>query len=299
MISVLVPVYNFDIRSLIADLVQQIKLTTTAVEIIVMDDLSNDHFKNLNSSISSIKEIKYISSEVNLGRNAIRQKMAAIASFENILFIDCDSKIINDQYLKKYTDQIKNGYSVVVGGRIYDAQKPFSCEKALHWKYGTYRESQPYQKRMRCPHRNFMTNNFLIKKEIFCSLKYDDNIKTYGHEDTYVGMQLEEKSIPVIHIDNPIIHLGVEYREIFIKKSLEALKNIYYLETILPKNQLNKHIKLYRYYAILKSLHLLKIYKLIYISLKNIIRKNLHSCNPNLVYYDFYRLNHYIDLHAS
>jgi hypothetical protein len=69
MISICIPVYNFNITSLISELSNQIDLLNTECEIIVIDDCS-DKFKRINQ-IACAKHT-YIELSENIGRARIR-----------------------------------------------------------------------------------------------------------------------------------------------------------------------------------------------------------------------------------
>jgi hypothetical protein len=77
-----------------------------------------------------------------------------------------------------------------------------------------------------------MSNNFLIRKEIFDRLDDSVELLSYGHEDTWWGIQFEEAGIVCSYINNPVLHLSVEKSEIFMAKSEKALSNLLLLEKI-------------------------------------------------------------------
>ena len=85
-------------------------------------------------------------------------------------------------------------------------------------------------------------------------------------------------------------HLGLEKRSEYFSKTERAIGNLYKLS----KNWELDNVKLLRYFKHLKRNALdksfLKFFK--YFELR--ILKNLHSTNPNLRYFDLYRLNHLI-----
>ncbi len=43
-------------------------------------------------------------------------------------------------------------------------------------------------------------------------------MKGYGHEDTFIGIELERKNIHTRHINNPVLHNRLETANAFIKK---------------------------------------------------------------------------------
>lgn len=226
-ISIIIPVYNFDVVSLITDLHNQATELSIHFEIRCYDDGSNKAFKSLNSKIASLSNVVYHELENNLGRSKIRNKLAQDATFEYLIFIDGDSKIENPTYLKDYLAR-SISHDLIVGGTSYTSSLE-NPDHALRWKYGKEREEISSKERNNQPYLNFTINNVFIKREIFLRHQLDENITTYGHEDTKLGFQLKENNIPVFHINNPVEHLGLETNATFIQKTEESVKNLYSL----------------------------------------------------------------------
>src|ERR1700730_17126310 len=130
MLTICIPVYNYNIRKLADELSSQAFGNKTEIEILVIDDGSD---KQYNVQSLSGPEIRIIKLEKNIGRARVRNLFHQYSRFENLLFLDCDSAIVDSEFLKKYIDCIHNGYSVLCGGRVYPHTKP-GRNKMLHWK---------------------------------------------------------------------------------------------------------------------------------------------------------------------
>jgi glycosyltransferase involved in cell wall biosynthesis len=305
MISILIPVYNRDVQQLASTLSSQLQAIDTPGEIILLDDGSANEYRQANASTAGLPHIKYLESEKNLGRILVRQQLAEKAAYDWMLFIDCDSTIISSQYLQQYFNVISLGNyfpgqpGVIVGGRIYQQQPPGDCALRLHWDYGRKREAIDLKKRNDDPWRGFMSNNFLVHKTVFSQFSFINDWEGYGHEDSWIGIQLENKKVRVKYIDNPVLHDGLETADVFLRKSEEALKNLRKLQQLVDDTQLKSHIKLFRVYARLKQSGLLWLASAVYNWQKGKIEKNLKSCSPSLFYFDLYRLHHFIRLMRS
>lgn len=308
MISILIPVYNRDVLQLASTLSSQLSAINTPGEIIMLDDGSEQSFRQANAGSSSLPHVKYFESGKNAGRIRVRQLLAEKAAYEWLLFIDCDSMIISAQFLQKYFNEILSvkGYSVTsandgvfVGGRIYQQQPPGDCGLRLHWEYGRKREAIDAVKRNKDPWRGFMSNNFLVHRSVFELLSFTNDWDGYGHEDSWIGMQLEDYQVKIKYIDNPVLHEGLEPATIFIAKSEEALKNLRKLQKLVDNTQLKMHIRLFRVYAQLKQWGLLWVASAAYSLQKGKIEKNLRSCSPSLYYFDLYRLSRFIGIMRS
>jgi glycosyltransferase involved in cell wall biosynthesis len=308
MISILIPVYNRDVNQLAATLSSQLSAMNRPGEIILLDDGSDEKYRTRNAATARLPNVKYFEAVANHGRIRIRQLLAEKAAYDWLLFLDCDSMILSAQFLQKYYAEVLHipgyplqpGYpDLFVGGRIYQQQPPGHCSLRLHWEYGRKREAIDPKRKNEDPYRGFMSNNFMIHKNVFGQLSFTNDWDGYGHEDSWIGIQLEDYKTVIKYIDNAVLHDGLEPAATFIAKSEEALKNLQKLQRLVDNEQLKSHIKLYRVYAQLKSLKLLSVPVILYNLQKRKVEKNLHSCQPSLYYFDLYRLNRFIRIMRS
>lgn len=228
MLSILIPVYAFDVQSIVNDLHQQASALDVAWEILLFDDHSPEEWQVKNRRLAQLEGVTYTELEENIGRAAIRNALATAAQYPYLLFLDCDSQTNSTAYLRNYIEHIAPN-RVICGGRNYKEAPPSDHRYLLHWKYGKTREVRSAQERSQNAHHGFMTNNFLIPKAIFENTQLDSRIKTYGHEDTLLGLQLKEKNIDILHIDNPLLHIGLEPAQEWLHKQEQAIKNLYWL----------------------------------------------------------------------
>jgi len=224
MLSVCIPAFNCDIRKLADELLRQIQVGT---EIIIIDDCSGDSFKKQFKDIKS-ENITIVLLEENSGRARIRNLFLQYARYDNLLFLDGDSQIVNNDFIKKYIDCIQKEYAVVCGGRIYPP-KMGSNRYALHWKYGIFREYKTVVERNLHPNRSFMTNNFMIRKDVFQKHHFNDMINGYGHEDTLLGFELKKAGIDIKHINNPVLHGQLETNKMFLRKTVSGIANLLFI----------------------------------------------------------------------
>lgn len=225
MISILIPIYNQDVTKLIGELADQASRAKVPFEILAFDDASKEKYRIVNRKVNHLFGVNYVESERNLGRSAMRNRLARTATMPYLLFLDCDVKIPKRSFIKRYAEAAKAGYPVVNGGIIYSKRKPGKT-KRLHWLYGRYREALPATKRQRKPYFHIMTGNLLIDREKYLGLELDESLSGYGHEDTLFGKMLRDREIPVLQIDNPVQHLGLETSKKFMKKQDAALENL-------------------------------------------------------------------------
>ncbi len=224
MISICIPVYNYDVRQLVTTLSRQVAHVDVPCEIVLIDDGSYEEYKKINRSVCN-REI-YVELPENVGRSKVRNLFLEYAKYQYLLFLDCDSLIVSDNFLKKYADSFSGDeVNVVCGGRIYPPDKP-SREYLLRWKYGTLRESRTLDQRRSAPARSFMSNNFLIHRKILAKFPFDERITQYGHEDTLLGFVLKKNHINITHISNPVLNGELEINSEYLRKNTESIKNL-------------------------------------------------------------------------
>ncbi|MFA5323838.1 MAG: glycosyltransferase family 2 protein [Smithella sp.] len=295
MITICIPIYNFDVTSLVDELSRQAGLLNQPYEIILIDDCSNEKFKEINRKVC--KNEFYIELAKNTGRSKVRNLFLEYSKYEYLLFLDCDSLIETSDFLSKYFEVIKQKPGLVCGGRIYSKNRP-SREKMLRWKYGVLRESRPYTIRNKFPNQSFMTNNFLINKEIFAKVKFDERITQYGHEDTLFGYSLKKENISITHIDNPVVNGYIEDNEEYLSKTKEGIINlIHIIEFMNYDNDLIAEISLLRFYSKIKKCE--KCIKLSFVGCKSLIHFLLSRGYVNLYLFDFYKLGIFIENHKN
>jgi glycosyltransferase involved in cell wall biosynthesis len=268
-------------------------------EIIVIDDASHTDFKKENAELSDIQGVNYIMEETNLGRSKIRNKLADIAQYDNLLYLDCDSRIDRDDFISNYLNHI-DAEGVIYGGREYIHDVPADNRYKLHWLHGVYREEIPVKVRSNEPNRSFMTNNFMITRKAINKVRFNEKMRGYGHEDTLFGYDLLKCNIAIKHIDNPVIHLGLESSEEFLRKTREGIKNLKRIMKINGnESRLQKDITLLAYYKKLKNLRMESLFRYIYQRFEMRLRKNLMSENPNLIVFDLYKLGYLCSLNGD
>ncbi len=285
MLSILIPIYNFDVTNLVKSLHEQCMACAIEFEIRCYDDGSTKAFKKINQSTGLLEKAIYEELPENIGRSKIRNQLGLSAKFEHLLFMDCDSKINHSDYIKLYLAAL-NGKSLIYGGGSYSDQSPTNPEYYFHWFYGTHREQLPVKERILSGHHCFKTNNFLIPKRIFTAILFDESLTQYGHEDTMFGLELRRKKIPIIHIDNPLEHIGLERTDIFLQKNKMAIENLWQLS---QKNDLID-TKLLRVFRKVEKMGGANLFLKLYQNFEGIILANLKSQNPSLRYFDLYKL---------
>ncbi len=270
-----------------SELSDQASKLDVAVEILCLDDASDEHFKKINSEISRFQAVNYVHAEQNIGRSAIRNELARMAQFEHLLFLDCDGKCVSNDYLLNY-QKAWNTYDVIYGGRVYNEEAPDDHDLYFHWYCGSIREAILVENRRLAPFKSFMTNNFLIRKAVYDAIKMDESVVGYGHEDTLFAQEVKRNGFRISHIENPIEHIGLEPFDVFLDKSKNGVRN---LKQLMDANKVDDSIKLVRYYHTMKRFGFLGLLSFFVSKFEGQIMKNLQGPAPNLVWFDLWKLS--------
>lgn len=254
MLSILIPIFNRDVNPLVTALSHQLAQTGMPYEIILADDCSDDmECRNKNAKLATFDSVQYIQNQQNMGRSKNRNLLARKAQYPYLLFIDCDAAVKNQDYIKLYIDAIEKMRPeqefVINGGIAYHNETPDN-EHYLRWYYGKHREEESAERRNKRPYHRFTPFNVIISKTVFEEIQFEENLTTYGHEDTLFGYQLQQKRIPYLHIDNPLYHEGLDTNEEYLEKIRLSIDNLIYIS----ENQNINH-------SFLKENRLLKTYQ--------------------------------------
>ncbi len=285
MLSILIPIFNFDVRPLVNDLHSQCEKAGSAYEIVCFDDGSSSEFKQKNQEVGNLTNVLYQEMPQNLGRSAIRNALGRAARFDYLLFMDCDSRVVSPDFIHNYL-QHAAPERLVYGGRSYADLPPTDPALYFHWHYGRQREQRTAAERSRSPYHSFMTNNFLIPKQLFLDILFDETLRQYGHEDTLFGMELARRQVPIVHIDNPLEHIGLESVDVFLRKTEQGIENLVRL-----RNQgKNVETKLLSTYDLCEKWGLTATIAYIFNKIKRLVVNHLRSKSPSLKWFDFYKL---------
>ncbi|MDO4496245.1 MAG: glycosyltransferase family 2 protein [Bacteroidales bacterium] len=282
-LSILIPTYNYTCFKLVSDLQIQAENLGVDYEIIVAEDGSRSSVDIIaNHKIVELSHCKHLILTNNVGRAAIRNRLAQESSGQYLLFIDADAKVIRSDFLQKYLEAAEH-HPVVCGGMIC----PESCldpNRQLRWLYEKEHESK-----VGINSRQFRSFSFLINIDVAHKVCFDERFKLYGYEDVKYGKDLLDAGYQIHLIDNPLQINYFETNKVYLQKTEEALRNAWQFHT-----ELAETVEIVR---VAKKLRVFKpIILLIFGIAKKSVKKNLLSSKPNLSLFGFYKLAFYMRL---
>lgn len=295
MLSILIPVYNYNTLPLVLELQKQCLNCAIEFEILCQDDASVSKWNIENQKINSIANCVFFINNSNLGRGRNINSLVEKSKYSSLLIMDCDTFPTQNNFIQKYCEVILNT-SVVFGGIQYEKEIPCK-EKLLRWIYGNKREALSLENRSKSPNTKALTSNLLIQKEIISQYPFDVSITKYGYEDLCFLSVLKTKNIKVSHIDNPTYHLNLETSIVFLEKTKTAIGNLVYI--INSGKFSNIESKINSAYIILKKLRLVAITAFIFNKTESKIISNLLSEKPSLFLFDLYKLGYYCKIQSK
>lgn len=283
MLSILIPVYNYNTFSLVNELVKQCNLNGINYEILCQDDASNSLENLINQEINLLPNCLFFINDINLGRGKNINSLAQKAKYDWLLILDCDTFPVHPNFISNYIEKVsKNAQKVFFGGILYEDQKP-KKEKLLRWIYGQKRETQ-----------SILTSNLLIKKKVFLKFPFDESITKYGYEDLAFFSVLKSNKIEISKIENPTYHLNLETSELFLSKTKTALENLFLLY---HENKISKKdSKIIKVFEVLKAFKMTGFASSLFLKNKKKFEENLLSQKPSLFVFDLYKLGYFCTL---
>ena len=290
-ISLLIPVFDYDIVALVHSMRNALGKVPEFCEILIGDDGSSPEYLEKYRALEG-EGVRVISSGKNIGRAAIRNRLAVEAAGNYLLFIDADTMVPGtaEAYISKYIPSMAVA-KVVCGGIIYPESPPGDPDKLLRWKYGKWKEQKKASERNKHPHAGFSTFNVLIEKSVFSRIRFNEELKQYGHEDTLLSYQLKKAGINILHTDTGLIHEGLESNKDFLDKTKPGVENLSKLyDKVTDKRAFTETVSMLRYYRKFSFMRVTLILAGIFIRYRERMEIRLDSNRISLSLFVFYRM---------
>lgn len=218
-LSVLIPVYRYDAGLLVKELHAQLVKLGIDFEIVVLDDSADEATYGWASHLSSLPNFYLIKQTKNLGRSRARNVLRAHARFDQLLYLDGDMQPTQNFIANFWTLISQKPQAVWVGKVDYAADN-----SSLRAAIGRKKESIAAAIRNKNPYSGFSTAVCAFPKQL--GVHFPENIKGYGHEDSWFGLLLKNVAYEVHHCDVAAIHMDNDSDSTFLNKSAEAAENL-------------------------------------------------------------------------
>jgi glycosyltransferase involved in cell wall biosynthesis len=210
MISVVIPTYNrpkYLLNCLASLMMQKVSIDW---EVLVIDDGSDKNIEPLLNSLPEHGRIRYFWQE-NAGPASARNRGVELAKFPYVAFLD-DDCCVDENWLQVLSENCEKG--VLLGGRIENG-----CRENDYSKASQLLVSFLYEFFEGTNHYFFTSNNFLVDKESFLSVKgFDECFNTSAGEDREFCVRWLHLGNQLTYLPNAlVIHYHFQTLKLFIK----------------------------------------------------------------------------------
>lgn len=289
-LSICIPVFRQDVRNLVNQLSEQVDNVNIPVEILIADDGSPEEFMVINRDCANKRNILFFGNTINVGRAAIRNFLAKHSKGSHLLFLDGDSSIELSDFLSKYIECINtNPDAVWCGGTYFPIHKADSVH-SLHFRYGNQVVARLHSHQDKNGRFFFMSSNFMIPSQVFMAIGFDENIRNYGHEDTLFGCRLEQNLIPVLSVQNAVMHDDLDTNGVFIHKTEQSVRNLRSLISLPQYKDCLQKTSLVKSFLFLGKWRLAGLYRIFFGMIIPLVLHNLRGAKPSLNLLQAYKL---------
>ena len=210
--------------------------------------------------------------------------MADQSKYEKLLFLDCDAEVKDKKFLKKYVEASDKA-SVVCGGLTHPDEIPMKGQELryLYEKNAAYERSAGF--RSQNPYLRFTSFSFMIDRDVFMKIRFDESYVRYGYEDVQFGHELEENGVSILHIDNPLAHIGLDDSASYLNKTRQAVQNAFD-----HQDEIGDSSKLLTNYNKVRSLRMRWVFRFFWAFFQKSMEKNLLGPKPKLRIFSLYKL---------
>ena len=211
-LSGLMPFLRDDPRDLLRVLDREAAAVGGSVEIVILDD-GTDSGRLTADLIDVVTHmrlpVRLITLTSNEGRAMGRNRLAEAARGGSLLFLDSDMRPDQFHFLGTWVDLVKAQDPAVAFGGFSVVQASTEPKYAVHRAMATKAECLPHDERARTPEKYVYTSNLLVRRDVFEAEAFDRSFSGWGWEDVEWAMRVSRR-FPVIHVDNPATHMGLD-----------------------------------------------------------------------------------------
>lgn len=298
MISFIIPTYNYVCVQLAADLTEQAEALHRQMpqafdyEVLVGDDASTDKATVVaNRAINNLPHARLIEMEHNMGRAFLLNRLMEEARFDHVVMIDSDAAVCTPDFVSRYW-HAREEASVLCGTlRNPDTPVQPGCELRYKYEHAATTLRQQQAEENLSPYFRLSTFNLMLDKRALGDLRFDSRCEEYGYEDALLGLELQRQGVTLLHIDNPLIHTGIDSNASFLSKTEAAMRTLSHLDGLMQEQAGPS-----RYYRRLQAVGLSRPAAWCFRLLRPLLRSNLLSHHPSLLIFQLYKLGYYASL---
>ena len=294
-ISILIPTYAFAPLRLVGELADMCTASPLCddYEISVIDDGSGDTKTIAQAeAINRLPHCSFTALPHHLGKSALLNRAAAAAKYPLLLLVDSDARMYSPQLITTYLKTARANPAAVICGGVHTSPQSVTPDNRLRFRYEMAAAARNKDCRWRQhPYSRFTTFNMMLQKKLLSDIPFNEDLRSYGYEDTMFGLQLRQHGIPVIHIDNPLIHTGIDNNASFLAKTETALRNLSKLDAVYQQSITVSAVAMQ-----IRRFGLAAFFRVLHTLFRGCERRNLLGKHPNLLLFKLYKIGYFLSL---
>lgn len=222
-LSVLTPFHCYDP----APLLDRMACAPEGVEFVLLDDGSGsaELLAAVVAAASALSApVRIIVWSANRGRAEGRNRLVAEALGEYVLLLDADMIPDSDDFLTRWLDVIARQRPRVAFGGLSLRHAASTRETALHHNLFAASDCHDAKTRARTPAQSTASANLLVRRDFLIANPFDSNFVGWGFEDVDWALRAAQRA-PILHVDNPATHVGLDTIATLMRKAREAGPN--------------------------------------------------------------------------
>ncbi len=237
LLSIVVPYKDYPVADLAQELIGQAEQQSLPVELVFADDGSSEHkhAADLRQHFerAAIACTLLVSSR-NVGRAAIRNRLAQEARGPYLLFLDADMLPDSDDFLRRYLEHALQGkLDIVCGGRSYLRLTSCREDRRLYRYFSQVTECVGAGVRNRHPLWYLLTNNLMVRRSLLLEHPYNERYHGWGFEDADWALRLRHAH--ALHIDNTASHMDLPSEQEMLEKFDDSRANFARIRRDVPE----------------------------------------------------------------
>lgn len=226
-LSVLIPFLRDNPAPLLERLDAEASALDGAVELVVLDDGTGDTALTaaLTRQVGEARlPVRLLTLTANEGRSQGRNRLATAGRGRTWLFLDSDMRPDRPDFLQAWLALVRQDDPAVAFGGFSLVQASTDAQFAVHRALAERSECLSVEVRRLTPEKYVYTSNLLVRRDVFESEAFDPGFTGWGWEDVEWAMRVS-RSWPVVHVDIPATHMGLDTVESLMRKYEQSADN--------------------------------------------------------------------------